>query len=399
MRIERGFVRELSAGASVRNAGALPVMDFGDALVLPGLVNGHAHLELSGLAGKVPAKPGSSFTDWLQAMIDARGRGGGLQESARWWRDGALDALGHGTTTIADIVSSHGLARDPAVRSIPIRWCPFLEMTGVLSRTPAADLVRDALDGLEPVSAFTFRRGLSPHAPYSTEPALIELAASTARKRNWPWSIHVAESADELDMFRHGRGPLHHWLAPHRKSGANTMETPVQFLDRLGVIGPNMLAVHANYVDDDDVRILGRRSAHVVHCPRSQAFFRHAPFPLRSMRDAGVNVCLGTDSRASLPVEDADLSLFEEMRALRRQHPETTHEEVVRMATLGGARALGAEGVIGELREGARADFAVIPFSGAASDCWEAVVEHRGPVSAVFVGGKPAVAPSIDGES
>ena len=390
MLVQRGTIAVVSPGIPSQSqlGPNAKYIDFGDALVLPGLVNSHAHLELSGLAGKIPSHPASTFTDWLQAMLRKRSQVTPA-DSATWWRNGALDSLRHGSTTIADIVSTHHLLHDLTPQPIPVRWRPFLELTGVLSNAEPAGLVRDAVQRIESLADRPFRIGLSPHAPYSTKAELLERVASTSRDIKCPVSIHIDESADESDMFRHQRGPLHDWLLPYRDSEPNTRESPVHRLNGLRALDSNLLAIHANYTDQDDIQTLGRLSVSVVHCPRSHAFFRHRPFPYDAMRQAGVNVCLGTDSAASLPVGDSSLSMFREMQRFRRTHPNTAVEDIVRMATVNGAHALGAHDVLGELRQGAAADFIVIPFRGKPNESWEAVVEHTGPVLAVFVGGQP----------
>jgi len=138
------------------------------------------------------------------------------------------------------------------------------------------------------------------------------------------------------------------------------------------------------------VAALAESGSHVVHCPRSHAYFRHPPFPYRELAAAGVNVCLGTDSLASIhPPRRAkpELNMFAEMRAFAASFPDTAPERIVRMATEGGARALGMQGRVGGIFHGSAADLIAIPFSGKAGDAWEAVVHHTGDVSASMIDG------------
>src|SRR5581483_6284649 len=113
-----------------------------------------------------------------------------------------------------------------------------------------------------------------------------------------------------------------------------------------------LLAVHVNYLAPGDAALLGRRKVSVVHCPRSHAYFRHRRFPLDELASAGVNICLGTDSLASIyqkPKKSVELSLFDEMRAFAEANPEAMPETILQMATINGAHALGMKGQIGEL--------------------------------------------------
>ena len=164
----------------------------------------------------------------------------------------------------------------------------------------------------------------------------------------------------------------------------------------MGVLGPDFLAVHVNYLAEGDAKLLGEHGASVVHCPRSHAFFKHERFPLEELRSAKVNICLGTDSLASVIRErrvPLELDLFAEMRALSASAAELAPEEILRMATINGARALGREKQIGELTAGAVADLIAIPFAGRKTDPWEAVLHHKGEVAASMISGKWVVDP------
>ena len=142
---------------------------------------------------------------------------------------------------------------------------------------------------------------LSPHAPYSTSPELLRLCGEAAREEKLRVAIHVAESEQEFDMFAYAQGGLHDWL---KKNGRDNTDcgrgTPVQHLEKAGLLGKNVLAIHANYLDEDDFGLLAKRKASVVHCPRSHLYFGHQPFPLEKLASAKVNICLGTDSLATV---------------------------------------------------------------------------------------------------
>ena len=152
--------------------------------------------------------------------------------------------------------------------------------------------------------------------------------------------------------------------------------------------------MHANYLAPGDAELLANSGASVVHCPRSHAFFGHQPFPLQKLREAGVNICLGTDSLATMARtrdEPLALNMFVEMRAFAREFPELSPAEVLLAATLKGAKALRREKELGVLAPGAFADLIAVPYMQ--GDCFEVILAHRGDVEASMFHGQWARAP------
>jgi cytosine/adenosine deaminase-related metal-dependent hydrolase len=337
--------------------------------------------------GRIP--PPAAFLDWIQALLRAKA-GCGPSDYAESWLDGARMLVRSGTTTVANIESVPELL--PEVwQATPLRVISFLEMTGVTSRLPPPAILQDAIGKIRSLPRGRDCAGLAPHAPYSTRPELLRLSAQAARRHRWLVTIHVAESAAESDLFRHQRGPLADWLKPQRDLSDCGHGSPVRQLDRLGLLGPRLLAVHVNYLAPGDARRLGQARVSVVHCPRSHAYFRHRAFPRRELAKAGVNLCLGTDSLASVRPGRGDrleLDLFAEMRALAETSPELAAEDILRMATLNGARALHRAGQLGELSPGARADMIAVPFAGGRTGVHEAVLQHAGDVAALMIDGR-----------
>jgi cytosine/adenosine deaminase-related metal-dependent hydrolase len=223
-------------------------------------------------------------------------------------------------------------------------------------------------------------------------PELLRMSAKEARHKRWPLTMHVAESAEEFAMFTRAQGAMYDWL---ERSGRDMSDcglgSPVQHLARNGMLSERLLAVHVNYLAKNDAALLARRRVHVAHCPRSHAFFKHAPFPLKRLRRAGVNVCLGTDSLASVYKprrQSVELSLFSEMQTLAESAPWLPKRNLVEMATVNGARALGLAGKLGQLSRGAFADLIALPFAGRVAEVHDAVVQHAGPVSASMIAGQ-----------
>jgi cytosine/adenosine deaminase-related metal-dependent hydrolase len=201
-------------------------------------------------------------------------------------------------------------------------------------------------------------------------------------------TTHIAESVEEHEMFTHGRGPLFDFLAGLGRDNSDCGHgSALSHLVEHGVIGPACLIVHLNYLQDYDYELLAGLGASVVHCPKCHAYFGHAPFPLAALRERGINVCLGTDSLAS----NNSLDMRSEMRAAAEQHG-LAPREVLEMATLHGALALGQAGRLGEISPGAFADLVAFPHEpGAepAADAYDRVVRSRGAPSLLLVNGRP----------
>jgi cytosine/adenosine deaminase-related metal-dependent hydrolase len=319
-------------------------LDLGNAAVLPGLVNAHTHLDLSGLRGLSPPTP--DFTVWLRQVIAYR-RSRSSEQVQDDIRSGLAEALGFGTTLVGDI-SGDGGAWD-LLAAAPIRAVVFREFLG-LPKSRASTSWERLDDWLARHSdTATCRRGVSPHAPYSVRASLF-FAASTS---GVPAAVHLAESAGEHELLMLRRGPF------------------VSFLQELGVWAPDGLAqdfaqilrlfsgaspalfVHCNYLPADAPV---PRNGSIVYCPRTHAAFGHSPHPFRDFLARGLRVALGTDSLASNP----DLSVLGELRFLQQRFPDVPGRVLLRMATLSGAEALGWGDETGSLTPGKSADLAVL---------------------------------------
>jgi cytosine/adenosine deaminase-related metal-dependent hydrolase len=363
-----------------------PALDLGAVLLLPGLVNAHCHLDYTDMTGLPPQK---QFPDWIMGLLALKAAAS-YTDYAEAWIHGAKMLARTGTTTVADVEAVPELL--PEVwSSTPLRVFSFLEMTGVKSRRKPADILREAAAKIKSLSSARGSAGLSPHALYSTTPKLLRETAVLARRRGWRVTMHLAESQAEYDMYAARRGPMFDWLKRQRDMSDCGGRTPVQQARRYGLLGGNFLAIHANYLDEADIATLAESGSSVVHCPQSHAYFRHAPFPFQKLREAGINVCLGTDSLASVLVTrraTPELNMFTEMRAFAAAQTGVSPETIARMATHHGARALGREKQTGGLFEQGLADMIAIPFDGRVEEAWAAVVHHTGAVFAAMIDGK-----------
>jgi len=363
-----------------------PALDLGAVILLPGLVNAHCHLDYTDMTGLPPQK---QFPDWIKGLLALKAAASYTDYAEAWIR-GAKMLERTGCTTVADVEAVPELL--PEVwSSTSLRVFSFLELTGVKSRRTPSEILREAAAKIKSLSSARGSAGLSPHALYSTMPDLLRQTAVLARRRKWRVTMHLAESSAEQEMYTTQSGPMFDWLKRQRDMSDCQGRTPVQQARHYGLLGKNFLAIHANYLDDADIAALAESGSSVVHCPQSHAYFGHAPFPFEKLRAAGVNVCLGTDSLASVLLTrraKPELNMFAEMRSFADAHPGVSPETIVRMATRHGARALGWEKQVGGLFERAKADMIAVPFEGRTEEAWAAVLQHPGPVYASLMEGK-----------
>jgi len=360
------------------------VIDLGETILMPGLINAHCHLDYTDMTGLMP--PQKSFTDWIRLMLATKS-GWNYSEYAESWVRGARMLVKTGTTTVADFEAVPELLPD-VWSTTPLRVVSLLEMTGVKSRRDPRAILLDNVKHIRTLPGGRCRPGLAPHAPYSTAPDLLKLAADTAQRRHWPLSIHVAESQQEFEMFMKGRGVMFDWLQRNDRDMSDCgQRSPVRHLDRCGVL---------SYLADGDANLIAARKTSVAHCPRSHLYFGHEKFPFNTFTKANVNVCLGTDSLATVykkPKQTVELNMFDEMQTFAANNPRVRPAKILQMATINGARALGMAGQAGEISEKALADLIAIPFQGKLADAYEAAVHHKGDVVASLIDAEWAVEP------
>jgi len=391
--LARGRIAAVGRWRDLRRRAPARTRDLGEVVLLPGLVNAHCHLDYTDMAGAIP--PPRNFLDWIEAIIALKAAWS-YSDYAQSWLNGAQQLLRSGCTTVADIEAVPELL--PEVwTATPLRVLSFLELISVRRRQRPATLVRQAVRKIHELPKGRSRAALSPHALYTTNPELLKLARRAAHRARWPVTMHVAESGLEFGMFRNGRGAMFNWLRRNgRDMGDCGARSPVQQLAALKLLDPRFLAVHVNHLAPGDAGLLARACAHVVHCPRSHAFFRHAPFPFAELHDAGVNLCLGTDSLASIGKDGRrkpELDVFAELRALAAQQPGLSPEEFLDLVTRNPAAALGLRGKVGELTRRAHADLLVLRSNAAPGAAAEAVVHSAPNIAGVMIGGEWAIEP------
>lgn len=385
--MEAGRILEVGRWEDLRRRGGSTCHDLGDVALLPGLVNAHCHLAYTCLAGSIP--PPSSFTGWIHSIKAAKDTCSEAELQASW-RQGAEMLLRNGVTTVGDAEAFPGLLPGTA-RATPLQVLPFLELIRIRADLDAMEPVHQARETLARLGRAGLRAGLSPHAPYSTTPALLRACARESAANRLRLMIHVAESREEFDMFLRGRGPLHDWLQANGRDVSDCDGTsPVAQLARTGVLGPATIAVHVNYLAEGDAALLGESGTSVVHCPRSHDYFGHEPFPLARLQAAGVGISLGTDSLATTRTSQGrlpELDLLPEMALFSRRHPGVPPGQILHMATAGGAATLGLAGEVGAITAGGRADFLLVPATGDVPAVLEALVGGAMRPCGVILGG------------
>ena len=361
------------------------IFDWGSAVIMPGLVNAHAHLELTSLSQRI--RDFSSFTDWLWQLIQLRNNWK-TEDYLASSREGARLCVANGTTLVGDI-SSSGLSWR-ALKIEKLRKVVFEEILGL-----SPDKLPERLSSLKArISAVEpderLRIGISPHAPYTVSPELYQAIGQTAAQSTMLVATHVAETEPERRFLMDGTGEFHDFLARMEVLPADWTPPgvpPLEYLEKLGVLH-NLILIHCNYLDSDSAsRILEGHSS-VVYCPRSSAFFGHKNHPVRQLLDMGVNVALGTDSLAS----NDSLSILDEMRFLSRLRKDLKAEEIIRLATLNGAAALGFGGQLGRLARGYWADMTVLdlPENAGGRNMAQQILEGAGTCVGTVVEGDVA---------
>ncbi len=369
-----GRFHEVAATARSRVGETPEFLDLGETVLLPGLINAHCHLDYTAMRGQLP--PPESFSRWIGA-INALKQSWGEDDYLCSIADGFAELRRCGTTTVFNLAAfPHLLARLPQPFPIRTWWVP--ELIDLRDPTHADRLLEEALQTLAlapPLSPGGY--GVSPHALYTASPGLYRLCAqAAARNPSLRLTTHLAESADEEAMFRHGTGPLASFLAGlGRPMDDCGHASPFAQALQSGLIGPDWLLAHVNTFDESDARLMAATGApwFVVHCPKSHAYFRHPRFPWERLEAAGAIISIGTDSLAS----NTSLDLFEELRAVQKTVPGLTSETLLRTVTVHPARALGQAGLLGVIAPGAFADLLALPFTGSSHEIYDAILAHQ----------------------
>ena len=342
------------------------IVDLSDAVLLPGLVNAHCHLELTAMRGFLD---GLGFREWILRLTSARRAvldEPALLDAARL---GVEEGIRAGITTFAD-TSASGAGFD-AMLERGVRGVCYREVfgpdAGQCDRAIAE--LRARFVAMRARETGLVRAGLSPHAPYTVSDPLYRATANLARELDAPVAVHIAESALETALVTEGAGAFADGLRERGIGVGPRARSPIALLDTLGVLDVDPLLIHCVRVDDVDVRTIAERRCAVAHCPASNARLAHGVAPLTELLAAGIDVGLGSDSVAS----NDRMDLLDEARqallfatASTRDVGALSSAKALELATLGGARALRLDREIGSLEPGKAADLAAFPLGACA---------------------------------
>lgn len=343
---------------------------------MPALINAHTHLEFSDLERPIGER-GQRFGDWIASVVEHRrskllrnGADSLKQEQSSAIQRGLLESSQTGIALLGEIATDGG----PGVSVAGVGGVRFLELLGLARDRQAVQLQR-AQEFVDQQPLEGWRVGLSPHAPYTVTPEMVQQICALASRHGAPVAMHLSESLDELELLQSHSGALVEVLRALDAWLPTAIPRGICSRDYLEILSraPRALVIHGNYFGERDWEFLAQHSTRmsVIYCPRTFRYFHSGGYPLETMLAAGVSVAVGTDSRASNP----DLSIWEELRVVAESHPSLSTSTVLELGTLRAAQALGYGDEFGSLENGKAARLITIPIRssgpGALEQLWD----------------------------
>jgi 5-methylthioadenosine/S-adenosylhomocysteine deaminase len=361
--VEHGRIAWVGRADECTAADGVVTVALGDSVLMPGLVNAHSHLELTGLRGFLE---GLDFREWLRTLTIVRRDLLSENDLLDASRLGIVEALRHGITTLADCTDS--AVPLAAMRELGVRGIGYVEVFGPdpAQCTASITRLRQRVEALRVQDTPLVRTGVSPHAPYTVSAPLFRATAEYARAEALPMAVHVAESAAETAFVCDGAGPFAERLRERGIGVAPQARSPIALLEHTGVLAAQPLLIHVIRADDEDFSRIAYHGASIVHCPISNAKLGQGVASLDRMLAHEIRTGLGTDSVAS----NDRMHLLDEARqavlchSIRSGVPDSmSANEALSLATRGGAAALGLDAEIGTLEPGKAADLAAFPLT------------------------------------
>lgn len=348
--------------------------------LIPGLINSHTHASMNLFRGMADDLP---LMDWLNNHIWPAEQKWINEEFVQDGSELAMaEMLRSGTTCFNDMYFFPDVTARVA-SDAGIRACVGLIVIDfpTIWAQQADEYIEKGLDLRDKYrSSSLIHTPFAPHAPFTVSDEPLQKIRMLADEMDLPVHMHIHETAHEVD-----------------EAVNNSGKRPLQRLHELGMVSPNLVAVHMTQLSDDEIKLLAESGSHVVHCPESNLKLASGFCPVQKLLDAGINVALGTDSSAS----NNDLDMLGEMRSaallakgVAMDATAVSAEQALRMATINGARALGLDQQTGSLEPGKYADIVAIDFDTLESTPVYHPVSHlvyscnRNQVSDVWVAGK-----------
>jgi 5-methylthioadenosine/S-adenosylhomocysteine deaminase len=360
---DHGRIVDVGMNAHVPSPDSARLLELGDAALLPGLVDAHAHPELAAFRGLIEDL---TFPDWIATLQRLKTTAADRETygvSARWT---CVEAIAAGVTTLA--ATEDSAAALCALIDAGLRGVVYTEVFGP-SPDQAPGVMADLearMEALRRQETELVRVGVSPHAPFTVSDALFSQVAAYALREDLPVAVHAAESADEKALVTRADGAFAGRLRTRGIDVAPRGRSTIDMLERTGVLDTRPLLIHCIHVDDSDIARIAAAGATVAHCPAANARLGHAVAPLMELLIAGIAVGLGGDSVASNNridiLEEAHLAQMLQ-RAHRGDPALLPASQLLRLATLDGARALGLDTRTGSLEIGKDADLCAVSLA------------------------------------
>jgi cytosine/adenosine deaminase-related metal-dependent hydrolase len=378
-----GRIDEVGSNSAVPSPSDIPAEEFDDAVILPGLINVHTHLELTGFEDRVSER---DFPAWIRRLREVKVTRTPAEylEAAR---RGLRACYAAGVTTVADTGDTGAAIQ--ALAEADGSGVAYQEVFGPHPSQVDESVagLRDRVSRLSGWAGGRVRIGVSPRAPYTVSAPLFQRVAEWSRAERLPLAVHIAESPAEVEFLARGSGAFAEaWEARGIPLPKADGQSPIAWLSRLGVLGERTLCIHAVQLGSKDIDRLGDSGAAVAHCPLSNRAHAHGAAPLAALLARDVRVGLGTDSVVSV----GRLDLLAEARAAR-DLAALTAEELVELSTLGGARAIGFDSETGSFRPGKWGDCIVLRMSATdaeRSPAEQVLASSPGDVVATYLGGR-----------
>ena len=329
-----------------------PVCSF-DGVLLPSLVNGHIHLDLSVLGTIHPENPEDPMCDWISSLMQKRIQG-----------DFSADEIQQAAEATIQQQYESGVGFLLNISNSEMQYAnENVEITSLLELLAPSQAGQQAV--IESIQADNIDKKITAHAPYSTGPELLSFIKRHCCSQNSLFSLHLAENPDEYKLLADGDGCFADFL---QNLGAMDGTFPIAavksdgllaYLEDLQLLDETTICVHCVHLTADEIAAFAKTAAHICLCPGSNRFLNVGIADIETMLAVGIAPALGTDSIASNP----QLDLWHEMSLVAEEHPQIEADAILRMATVNGAKALGVQNEYGSLASGLSARFLGIKSS------------------------------------
>ncbi len=379
---DNGKIEYAGPFTGINNYESFQVINLGNAVIIPGLVNTHTHLELTHLHKGINYN--GIFTDWIRQLVDIK-KHWTEKEYRLSIADGIKRSLEAGTTTVVDI-TRNGLALDELIKS-KIRKTLFFEIID-FNPDNASNIIDNFKDRVDDITTNDLLSiGIFPHAPYTVSEELYKNCKNISNELGINIATHISETKDEVEFLTRGTGHFVSLLKDFDmlKNWTHPGLSPIDYLKNIGILKKECILIHCNFLTNNEIDLIEKSGSNVVFCPRSHKYFQHKDHPFLKLKDRKINIALGTDSLAS----NDSLSILDEMKFLKEHYNEVKAQEIFHMGTIAGAIALGMNDRIGRLEPGYNADIAVVESKEKyKSNIYDGIFSNNSECTLTIVSGK-----------